>query len=151
VNENTLAVPENLLDVVTGEVLPATPANAARVLQVAREMKGKIDVVIKAATAYLAEESRVRGTKTFQLAEGKVTLSGGTTIEYDPELLVELLREAGCPEERITAAVAEIVTVSYKVDRAVLRQLGAANPDYGAAIALSQRTIEKPYNASVKQ
>jgi hypothetical protein len=36
------------------------------------------------------------------------------------------------------------------VNRAVLRQLAAANPDYRAAIELAEHEIEKPYRATVK-
>ena len=43
-------------------------------------------------------------------------MSGGTRREYDAELLVELLRDAGLPEERIADAVVE--TVSYRVNPA---------------------------------
>ncbi len=45
----------------------------------------------------------------------------------------------------------EKTVISYKVDRAVLRQLAAANPDYKAAIELAQVEVEESYRASVKQ
>lgn len=143
-----LATITELLDVQTGEVLPATATNAAIVLLAAREMKIKINDVIAGATAYLVAESVHYGTKTFNLGPGTVVLSGGPTVEYDAVDLMEALRMAGCPEDRIEAAV--IAEISYKVNRSVLRQLAAANENYKAAIELAERTIEKPMRASVR-
>jgi hypothetical protein len=143
-----LAERHDLLDVQTGEVLPATVENAHRVLTAAREMKQRLQGVVDGATAYLLEESRIQGTKTFHTAAGDLTLTGGQTVEYDPADLAEALRVAGCPEDRIDAVVK--ATVTYKVDRSVLRQLVAANPDYEAAADLAKRQVEKPYRAATK-
>lgn len=143
-----LAVVTELLDVSSGEILPATIENAATVLLAAREMKQKVDTVIRGATAYLASESAHHGIKTFDLPAGKVTLTGGMTVEYDAADLMEALRVADCPEERINEAC--VAEVSYKVNRSVLRQLAAANPDYKAAIELGERHIDKPWRASVR-
>lgn len=137
-----------LLNVETGELLPASVDNAALVLAAAREMKRRLDRVIGDATSFLLAESQTQGAKTFHTGHGKVELSGGPTIDYDPSDLMEALREAGCPEERISAAVEE--TISYRVNRSVLRQLVGANPDYKAAAELAERTLEKPYRAAVK-
>src|SRR6185369_17083181 len=136
-----------LLDVKTGELLEPTVDNAARVIESARAMKSNVNEIVKEATAFLVEVSTHRGTKTLHGEHETVTLSGGTGTDYDAGDLMELLADAGCPEERINAAVT--ATVTYKVDRAVLRQLAAANPDYRAAIELAAREIEKPYSASV--
>jgi hypothetical protein len=146
-----LAVPEQLLDVVTGEVLPASVPNAARVLEAVREMGRRIAEVKAAATYFLEERSRVEGTKTFQLAEGgKVVLSGGDSTDYDAEALANGLRAAGCPEERVSEAVREEHVVTFRVDRAVLRQLRAANPEYGDVIDQAARLVSSPVRASVK-
>ena len=138
----------SLLNISTGEILPATVDNARIVLEVAREIEANIRQVKAAATAFLVEESRRQGTKTLRTADGVVELSGGPSVEYDPVDLMEALREAGCPEERISAAVEE--TISYKVNRSVLRQLVAANQDYKAAAELAERPVEKRWSASVK-
>lgn len=143
-----LVVVTELLDVESGEILPATVDNAAAVLQSARVMKQKIDTVIRSATAYLAGEAAHHGTKTFNVAAGTVSLSGGTSLEYDAADLMEALRVAGCPEDRIDAAV--VAEISYKVNRSVLRQLAAANQDYKAAIELAERVVAKPIRASVR-
>lgn len=88
------------------------------------------------------------GTKTFQTDYGKVELSGGETTDYDETALMAALRDAGCPEDRIAEAVVE--TVSYKVDKRVLRQLTAANPAYAAAAESAATKTETPLRASVK-
>lgn len=137
-----------LVNVQTGERLPATVANAAVVLHAARAMKRRLDDVIADTTAFLLRESQTRGTRTLEAGREKIVLTGGATVEYDPVDLMDALREAGCPEARIMEAVEE--TVSYKVNRSVLRQLVAANGDYRAAVELAERTVEKPVRAAVK-
>ncbi len=137
-----------LVNVLTGEQLEPTVANAATVLEAAREMKTRLNHVIEAATLYLVAESAVRGTKTLNAGDVSVTLTGGVTVDYDATDLMEALRVAGCPEYRIEQAV--VATISYKVNRAVLRQLAAANEDYAAAIELAAHTVEKPYRAAVR-
>ncbi len=139
---------QELVNVETGERLPATVANAAAVLQAARSMKERINDVVASATLYLVSESARRGTKTLNVGDVSVVLTGGASVSYDAEDLMEALRIAGCPEDRIEQAV--VATVSYKVNRAVLRQLAAANPDYQAAIELAEVPVETPWRASVK-
>lgn len=140
--------PTELVDVDTGERLPATVENAAHVLLVARAMRARLTGVIHDAEAYLAEQSRTQGTKTFHTDFGKIELKGGESVEYDPHDLEEGLREAGCPEPRIRAVVVE--SVSYSVDRRILRQLVAANPEYAAAAERASRRVESRLTASVK-
>lgn len=143
-----VAIPQTLVNVQTGEQLPATIENAAAVLEAARSMKERLNDVIHAATLYLVSESAVRGTQTLNVGDVTVTLSGGSGTSYDPLDLMEALRVAGCPEDRIEQAV--VATVSYKVNRSVLRQLAGANHDYRAAIELAERQVEMPWRASVK-
>jgi hypothetical protein len=141
--------PRELVNLATGEMLPATVENAAVVLEAAREMKDRIGVVIRDAEAYLAEQSRLQGTKTFHASGFKVEGKGGESVSYDPEALAEALRAADCPEERIAEVV--VATVSYSVNRSVLRQLVAANPDYKAAAELAEQRTETPLRFSVKR
>ncbi len=140
---------EELIDVQTGETLPATVQNAGRVISAARDMKGRIGEVIAQATAYLSDEAARQGTKTLRDGGTTVTLSGGLTDEYDPADLMDALREAGCPEDRIDEAV--VATVTYKVNKSVLRQLAGANIAYRAAIEEARYQYEKPMRASVKE
>lgn len=137
-----------LLDVLSGELLPATVENAGRVIQAARSMKQRINDVVADATAWLAEESARQGTRTLHTPGVTLTLSGGTTEEYDPLELQNALWDAGCPNERVDEAV--VATVTYKVNRSVLRQLAGANPDYRAAIESAKRMVEKPMRATIK-
>jgi hypothetical protein len=143
-----LAVPETLLDVMTGEVLPATTENAHTALVAIREREQQLREVKAAVTAFVIEQSRVQGTKTLHAAGGDVVLSGGVATEYDPQALADCLREVGCPEERISEAVVE--EISYKVNRSVLRQLVGANENYKAAAELAEREVVKPWRVSAK-
>lgn len=142
-----LAVVESFPDVLTGEVLPATPENAARALEAARAVKRQMDDVIYAVTEYVLAESRTAGTKTIATPAGKLTLTGGAQVVYEGQELSEALRAAGCPEDRVDAAVQ--AEVRYKVNQRVLAQLASANPAYAAAIRLVERTEPKPYRVSV--
>lgn len=139
--------PVELLDVSSGALLPANPENALFVIRTAREMKDRIQGVVRDATAYLVDESRRQGTKTFHTEAGDVSLSGGATTTYDPHDLEEALRAADCPEERIREVVK--TKIEYTVDLRILRQLTAANPDYKAAAELAARVEEKAFSAKV--
>ncbi len=141
-------VSEDLLNVETGELLPATVDNAATVIQAARTMRSRLHDVVAQATAWLAEESARQGTKTLAAGSSSVVLSGGTTDEYDALELMNYLRNAGLPEQRVDDAVTTII--DYKVNRSVLRQLAAANPEYADAIEQAKRTVEKPMRATIK-
>ncbi len=143
-----IPVSADLVNVETGELLPATIDNAVTVIQAARTMRSRLHDVVAQATAWLAEESARQGTKTLHAGTSSVVLSGGPTDEYDPLELMNYLRNAGLPEQRVDDAVTTII--DYKVNRAVLRQLAAANPEYADAIEQAKRTVEKPYRASVK-
>lgn len=137
-----------LVNLETGELLPATVANAAACIEAAREMKRRIDAVVYDATAFLHGESQRQGTKTLHMDGRTVTLTGGASVDYDTAELMLRLAAAGCPDERIAEAVP--MEITYKANRAVLRQLAAANPEYAEAIRGSEIQVEKPYRASVK-
>ncbi len=143
-----VALPAEFVDVLTGERLPATVENAATVLEAARTMKERLNDVIHDATLWLVSLSAERGTQTFHAGDVTVSLSGGSGVDYDAEALVETLTEAGCPQDRIEQAV--VAQISFKINRTVLKQLAAANPDYAAAIELSEVPVVRPYRASVK-
>ncbi len=137
-----------LLDVRTGELLEPTLPNIARVIESARAMKANVNEIVYEATLAAVALSEMRGTKTLHGEGETITVSGGTGMDYDPSDLIEALLAAGCPQDRIDAAV--VAQVTYKVDRSVLRQLAGANEDYKAAIELAEREVERPYRASVK-
>lgn len=143
-----LAERHELVDVRTGEVLPATIDNAHRVLTIIREVSAQMRLVRNAATDFIAEESKRQGTKTLHSPAGDVVLTGGPTIDYDPEALMDALRAADCPENRIEECV--VATITYKVNRSILNQLVKANPDYKAAAELAEREIMKSWSAAAK-
>ncbi len=137
-----------LLDVRTGELLEPTLPNIARVIESARAMKANVNEIVAEATRAAVEISELRGTKTLHGDGETITVSGGAGMDYDPSDLIDALLEAGCPQDRIDAAV--VAQVTYKVDRSVLRQLAGANENYAAAIELAEREVERPYRVSVK-
>ncbi len=135
-------------DIVTGEVLPATPENAHHVLRQIAESEQRLRDLKAAITDWARDESERLGTKTFNVTGGSVVLTGGPTAVIEGQELAQLLREAGCPEERIAEVVTEEIT--YKVNRRVLNQLTGANADYKAAAELVTTEVEKPWRASAK-
>lgn len=139
---------DELLDPRTGELLPATPDNAAAVWAAADAHIRNLTALKADCVQVLVEESRVRGTKTLHLADYTAVISGGPTRVYDGVELAENLRTVGCPEERIDALVTPVIT--YKVNANVRRQLAGANEDYASAIELASHVEEKPWRATVK-
>ena len=134
---------------ITGQVLDLTrPFEVAGALADLRDLKRQLDELRTLLEGVLRLEAQKQGTKTLHLGSLDAVVSGGTRREYDAELLVELLRDAGLPEERIADAVVE--TVSYRVNQLVLKQLAAANANYAAAIELAETTVEAPWRVSVK-
>ncbi len=142
-----IAVPTELLDVRTGEVLEPTAVNAVQVLFAAREMRARMSGLIKDAEAILLEESRRQGTKTLRFEDATATVSGGSDLEWDLDVLLEL-RDLGLPEERYAELV--VATVSYKVNAAVAKQLEGSNPAYAEIIDQARSRVEKPFRVSVK-
>lgn len=135
----------------TGVLLDLTnPADVAEALRDVRAVKVQINEFVSFLSGVLRLESMRQGTGTLHLGSLDVVVSSDETTVYDLELLTELLRDAGLPEERIGEAVVETVSVSYKENRSVLRQLAGANPDYAAAIELAQRKVQKPISVTVK-
>jgi hypothetical protein len=145
---NELAEREALIDVFTGEVLPATPQNAHSILSRLDEIEAKVRVARAAITAYVEAESKQQGTKTFDVPGGKLVLEGGPTTVVEGNELAQLLSEAGMSEERIAEIVQPVVT--YKVNRAKLKQATAANDDYKAAAELVTSTELKPWRAKAR-
>ncbi len=145
--ELALPLPTELVDVRSGELLPATPQNAIDLLAAAREMRGRILSLVKDCEAILLEESRRQGTKTLRLGDTTATVTGGSDLEWDLETLLEL-RDLGLPEERYDELV--VARVEFKVDARVAAQLEKANPTYAAVIDRARSRVEKPWRVSVK-
>lgn len=140
-------VPTELLDVRSGEVLPATPENAADLLYAARELRARMMGLVKDCEAVLLDESRRQGTKTLHLPGGTATITGGSELEWDLGTLLDL-KDLGLPDDRYAELVVE--TRTYKVDARVAKQLESANPAYGEVIERARSTVEKPFRVSLK-
>ena len=132
----------------TGEALAPTIENAALVLDAVSRARDQLSRLKEQATDVVREIARVQGVKTFHVGDLDVSLSGGPSVEYDPEALRDLLRRADCPEERIDQLVTAEIT--YRVNRSVLKQLASANESYASAIKLAERPVEKRWSASAK-
>jgi hypothetical protein len=142
-----LILPDNLLDVRTGELVPATAENAAHLLYAAREMRAKMLSLVKDCEAVLIAQSRVEGSKTLHINDVTAEITGGTALEWDLGVLTDLL-EAGLPQDRYDQLV--VASVTYKVDARVAKQLESANPAYAEIIARARNTVEKPWRVSIK-
>jgi hypothetical protein len=133
----------------TGEVLDLTDAPAVgRALRDVRRLKQQLDEARRILEDALVEESRRVGTKTLHLGSVLAIVYGGEKVEWDVEELWKL-RDAGLPEERLTALIKTEVT--YKVDAAVARQIAAANPDYRAIIERARLVVPASWRVSVKE
>jgi hypothetical protein len=142
-----LVLPDALVDLRTGEIVPATPSKAVELLGVARTMRAQILDLVKDCEAVLLEESRRQGTKTLHLPNGTAEVSGGTALEWDIDVLAEL-QAVGLPEDRYGELV--VTTVTQKVDARVAKQLEAANPEYAAIIERARRYEPRPWRVSIK-
>lgn len=140
-------VPDQLLDVRTGEIVPATPSKAVELLYAAREMRAKMLGLVKDCEAVLLEESRRQGTKTLHLPEGTAEITGGSAPDWALGTLTELL-DLGLPQERYDELV--VATTTYKVDARVAKQLEGANPEYAEVIGRARSYVEKPWRVTVK-
>jgi hypothetical protein len=142
-----LVVPDTLLDVRSGELVPATPAKAVELLGAARDMRARILDLVKDCEAVLLEESRLQGTKTLHLDGGTAEITGGAGIDWNLGVLTELL-DLGLPQARYDDLVTEVTT--YKVDARVAKQLEASNENYAEVIERARIRVEKPWRVSVK-
>jgi len=124
------------------------PLQAAQALRDVRDLKRQLDEVRMLLEGVLRLEAARQGTKTLHLGPVDAIVSGGPSADYDAELLVDGLRAAGLPDDRLADAVTVIVT--YKVDQRVLRQLAGANPAYAAAIDSARSTVDKPWRVALR-
>ena len=139
-------VPDTLLAVRTGELVQATPAKAAELLIAARDMRDRLMNPVKDCEAVLLAESRQKGTKTLHYEAGTATITGGSDLAWNLDILLEL-RNRGLPEERYNELV--VATVTYKVNAAIAKQLEAANPAYAEVIGMARSHEPRAWRVSV--
>jgi hypothetical protein len=143
-----VTAPTELVDARTGEILPATPANALTLLDAARDMRARLMDLVKDCELVLLEESRRQGTKTLHVdGVGTAEITGGSELSWDLETLLEL-RDLGLPEDRYDELV--VATVTYRVDARVAKQLEAANERYAEVIDRARSRIDKPFRVRVR-
>ncbi len=144
-----IAVPENLLQPVTGELIDRNDvAGIAGAVEQIRDAKRALDEALSMFTAAAADISRQHGTRTLTAGGYELVLSADSAIEWDTEMLASELRRAGLPEERIDALL--VATVTYKVDGRVVRQLEAASPLYAGIIDRARSRVPKRQYVTVK-
>jgi hypothetical protein len=125
------------------------PTQVADALDEVSELKHRLDELRSLLTDVIRLEAHRQGTKTLHLDGIDAVVSGGERTDYDALKLQLCLREAGLPEDRISAAVVE--TVSYKPDGRVLRQLAGANPLYADIIAACKTSAPAPWRVTTKR
>jgi hypothetical protein len=135
----------------TGEVLDLRkPSNVARGLEQVRETKRQLDELRLLFEALLRIEAARLGSKTLHVGDGlTATVTGGEKTEWDIPVLNNELRAAGLPQERLEELIT--ITVDYKVDARVAKQLAGANPEYAAIIARAKRTGPAAWRVYVKR
>lgn len=144
-----IALPAELLNPLTGELVPTTDMPAVAVtLEALREHRQRVNDAIAAFTEAVVAESVRQGTRTLTAGGVRLEVSAPSEVEWDVELLGRELRAAGLPEDRVDALLRP--TVTYKVDGRVARELAGSNAEYARVIERAKvRTPRKQY-VSVK-
>lgn len=153
--EEGRAVPERmqvtltppLIDVHTGELLPATPVAAAELLQRLAEYERLIRTAKRECERILVEASEQHGTKTLRYSGRTFQVYTTKEITWDMAVLRELTK-AGLPEERWDELVT--TTIEEKVSASVANQLAASNDEYREIIERARRDTESEKKVRVK-
>jgi hypothetical protein len=134
----------------SGELIPLdNPPQIAQALEYLRDLEYQIRRAKEALTDALVEHSQLIGSKTITLKDGHTaTIKGGTETIYDPEAIIDGLRQAGCPEDRIMEIITE--TVTYKVRAVEAKRAAAANPDYKQVIDQHTRIEQRRPSVEIK-
>jgi hypothetical protein len=134
---------------VTGEIVDLRePGQVARALDDVRDLVRKLGELRALLETVLRLEARRQGTKTLHLGAVKAEVTGGERPEWDVPALVDGLRAAGLPEERLRELVT--ATVAYKVNARVATSVAASNPAYAEVIANARSTVPAPWRVTVK-
>lgn len=130
--------------------LNGTAAQQADMLDALRRLDSEVATLKRLLAGQLVEESKVRGTKTLDLGDGrKAVLSKGERTIVDPEKLAAGLRRAGMPDALVDEIV--VTTVSQKVDLRRAQQAAHANPKYARALSRCSTTVEEPVTVTIKR
>lgn len=143
-----LAIPDELLNPITGELVPTSNVvQVAATLEALREYRDRLNVAIAVFSEPLIMESRRLGTRTLTAGALRAEVSSDHEIEWDLDALAKLL-DVGLPQERYDELVR--ATVTYKVNGTVARQLAGASPEYAAVIERAKVRIPKRQYVTVK-
>ena len=141
--------PLQLVVPVTGELLDLSDADkCVSVLTEIRDLENQLREAKATLTEALAAEFARRGTKTFESNGMKASLSGGSEVIWDIEVLDEL-RDLGLPEDRMDALVTTEVT--HRVNSNVAKQIASANPAYAEVVERAKSTIPKASYVTIKR
>lgn len=144
-----LAVPDELVNPLTGELVPSSDLPAvALTLEALREHRQRVSDAIGAFTEAVVAESRRQGTKTLTAGGVRLEVSADSEVQWDMTELARLV-DIGLPPDRYGELVTEIVT--YKVDGTVARQLAGSNPEYARIIEAAKGRVPKRAYVSVKR
>ena len=144
------AKPELILAWGTGEIVDLRePAEVAKAFDQLAEHKRQIENLRRVLVALLRAESLKQAKKTMRLGGFEVVLTGGEQVEYDTPLLMEDLEAAGLSRDRLHDAFQ--VTMTWKTNTNVIKQIARANPEYRAIIERHTHVVERPWNARVSK
>ncbi len=143
-----VALPDELLNPISGELVPTRDTAAvAHTLLDLRDYKAAVQDAISAFSEAVIQESRRQGTKTLNVGDVTLKVSADSEVVWDHEFLMDALRAAGLPEERIDELVT--MTVTYTVNGSVARQLAGASPEYAEVIEAAKSRVPKKVYVSV--
>jgi hypothetical protein len=138
--------PAEVVHVLTGELIPASDANAlAGYLKDLRDLRARAWDQVRIVEDLLVEEAERQGTKTLHLEGATAKVTSGPELQWDTSVLEEL-KDAGLPDERWNALVSIVQT--FKVDARVAKQLETSSR-YRGIIERARSYREKPYRVAI--
>ena len=141
---------KGILNPFTGELVPRDDLPAiAGAMEMLRERRNSINAVLSEFTQAVILQSVLAGTKTIHLDDCTLTVSADHEIEWNHEMLYNELTNAGLPPQRVTELVQ--ITVSYKVNASVAKQIAGANPAYRQIIEAAQTKVPKTQYVTVRR
>lgn len=123
--------------------------HVAQALDDVRQLESHLREAKRILTDALVEESKRRGTKTFDVGHMTAEIRGGAEIVWDVQELEAGLRALGCPEELLGEIVK--TEVSFKVDALRASRAATANPAYASVIQSARTEIERPHSVVLRR
>lgn len=131
----------------TGELIAlGDPPQCAKALFEIAELEIQLREMKRALREVMLEESIRVGSKTLHFAGITAKISSPADIQWDYDILLELL-DAGLPGDRFEALV--MTEITYKVDGSIARELSGANPAYAEIIERAKTRVPRSTSVSV--